>query len=516
MKVLPSLSILVALIVLFQWPRIAEAVDGYDVFELERDAGVKSIRRPMAAGLYDSAVDRTFVSWMGEDSHPLMKTYDHQTDLWGDTVQVGTSPFGDTHNYPHLILADDDHLNVFYGAHNSELRHTRSETPLSETGIWTDEFINLASRASYPMPVKADSGDIYVFYRSTEGIDDRPLRYIKSTDHGLSWSGQFLAIGHDRDDNMNEIYMGQIRHEPAGGSNPEKFHMIWTIAGGGFEGPQHQRYLRNVYYAYFDPAVEHFFSISDTDLGPDIDFTDSESEAKVLDTGPPSGHDVDVYSLLHCNDDGSPLLLFTHLDQVKAAVSTGGGWQIVDAPATGRLRDIEKIGPSSFNFLVGLGTSEIQVIETGDGGFTWLDNGLRIVGPTEIETAIFIDDHHADISLVMTEYKPRTGCCVVNVADRNVYVVSEVSDPGIVPGDMNRDGEVNGLDVDPFVDVLLSGLYQVKADMNLDAVVNGLDVDPFVAAVVGGGTQPIPEPSTLLLCLVALAVVGGWWKWKHT
>jgi hypothetical protein len=51
MKVLPSLSILVALIVLFQWPRIAEAVDGYDVFELERDAGVKSIRRPMAAGL---------------------------------------------------------------------------------------------------------------------------------------------------------------------------------------------------------------------------------------------------------------------------------------------------------------------------------------------------------------------------------------------------------------------------------------------------------------------------------
>ena len=51
----------------------------------------------------------------------------------------------------------------------------------------------------------------------------------------------------------------------------------------------------------------------------------------------------------------------------------------------------------------------------------------------------------------------------------------------------------------------------VLADVNLDGEVNGLDVDPFVAAVVGG-TQQIPEPSTLLLALVALGVVGGWRK----
>jgi hypothetical protein len=54
-------------------------------------------------------------------------------------------------------------------------------------------------------------------------------------------------------------------------------------------------------------------------------------------------------------------------------------------------------------------------------------------------------------------------------------------------GDVNLDGVVNGLDVDPFVDVLLSGPFQAEADMNLDGVVNGLDVDPFVAAVVGSG-----------------------------
>ena len=68
-------------------------------------------------------------------------------------------------------------------------------------------------------------------------------------------------------------------------------------------------------------------------------------------------------------------------------------------------------------------------------------------------------------------------------------------------GDVNLDNVVNGLDVDPFVDKLLSGSFQNEADMNQDGVVNGLDVDPFVAAVVGSGIAAVPEPSTLALAL---------------
>jgi hypothetical protein len=60
-----------------------------------------------------------------------------------------------------------------------------------------------------------------------------------------------------------------------------------------------------------------------------------------------------------------------------------------------------------------------------------------------------------------------------------------------------------------------SNLGPVLADVNLDGEINGLDVAPFVAAVVGGGTHKIPEPSTLLLALIALGVVGGWRKWKR-
>jgi hypothetical protein len=79
-------------------------------------------------------------------------------------------------------------------------------------------------------------------------------------------------------------------------------------------------------------------------------------------------------------------------------------------------------------------------------------------------------------------------------------------------GDVNLDGEVNGLDVDPFVGLVTGGDYQAEGDMNEDGVVNGLDVDPFVAAVVGGGAQAVPEPSTCALLLLSLASVGLWYR----
>ena len=91
---------------------------------------------------------------------------------------------------------------------------------------------------------------------------------------------------------------------------------------------------------------------------------------------------------------------------------------------------------------------------------------------------------------------------------------SSITFSGWIVGDINGDGEVNGLDVDPFVDVVLNGsderLTLLKADMNGDNEVNGLDVDPFVAAVVGAAGQAnVPEPSTIVLA--GLALLGLVW-----
>ena len=52
-------------------------------------------------------------------------------------------------------------------------------------------------------------------------------------------------------------------------------------------------------------------------------------------------------------------------------------------------------------------------------------------------------------------------------------------------GDVNGDGQVDLLDIQPFVELLTSGSYQFEADTNQDGIVDLLDIDPFVE-ILGG------------------------------
>jgi hypothetical protein len=76
--------------------------------------------------------------------------------------------------------------------------------------------------------------------------------------------------------------------------------------------------------------------------------------------------------------------------------------------------------------------------------------------------------------------------------------------PDLLLGDMNGDGEVNGLDVDPFVALLLGGGDAVAGAVGGTDAIDGLDVVPFVNAVLGAGARSVPEPTTLFLALVAV------------
>ena len=66
--------------------------------------------------------------------------------------------------------------------------------------------------------------------------------------------------------------------------------------------------------------------------------------------------------------------------------------------------------------------------------------------------------------------------------DYHMYVNTEEA----IPGDVNCDGIVNLLDVEPFIDLITGGGYKLQADMNGDGVVNLLDVSGFIDVLTGG------------------------------
>ena len=69
------------------------------------------------------------------------------------------------------------------------------------------------------------------------------------------------------------------------------------------------------------------------------------------------------------------------------------------------------------------------------------------------------------------------------VARRYSAAINKFYDSMFVPGDVNGDGVVNLLDVEPFIAILKSGEFLAEADLNQDGTVNLLDVALFVAAI---------------------------------
>jgi hypothetical protein len=79
-----------------------------------------------------------------------------------------------------------------------------------------------------------------------------------------------------------------------------------------------------------------------------------------------------------------------------------------------------------------------------------------------------------------------------------------------VPGDVNFDGVVNGLDISAVASHWLQGGTSITGDANGDGVVNGLDISVISSNWLqqfgggsGGGATAVPEPSTLLLAALA-------------
>ncbi|SDN31622.1 BNR-4 repeat-containing protein [Allokutzneria albata] len=369
LRVLVPLSLLAATVT--ATPAAAAAVAARPAPEFTTTTTARTVasrtdRRPMAGAVHDPVAGATYITWSGQHADNYVQAYDHRRGTWSPPQKIAAGE-SDPHNYPTVLLADDGHVLVFQGVHNKALVMTRSNRAHSVADGWTQTEIAQGEAASYPMPFKTANGDIYVFFRETTQeldpsvpTDTRPMRYVVSTDDGRTWrnseqlTGKPFAIGSTaRADNMNEIYIGQMRYERLGGR--ERVHIVYTLAGGGPEGHKHDRYHRNVYYAWFDPATRTFHSAGGRDLGPQIDDADQEQHLKVAETPlvlPGGMKSPDYIQLVGANGNRPFLLWFTGDDDKVlhdfASVWTGNRWETSEIATGLRLREAERVDGSAW------------------------------------------------------------------------------------------------------------------------------------------------------------------------
>lgn len=146
---------------------------------------------------------------------------------------------------------------------------------------------------------------------------------------------------------MNEIYMGQIR--PVTFNGVQRFHMVWTLAGGGPGNHQHDAYHKGLYYCSFQPSNRHFYSVTGTDLGTSIDNTDMENSCKVLDTTLvrklPLSRDIGYIHTVDLLADGTPYLVYVRQNGETATITSarrsGSSWVHTAGVSGGRFADMD-------------------------------------------------------------------------------------------------------------------------------------------------------------------------------
>jgi hypothetical protein len=405
--------------------------------------GARSDRRPVAGGVYDPAAKKTFISWGGVLEDNYVQAYDHRNGTWSAPVRVASGD-NDSHNYPTLVQADDGHLLVFRGLHNRELWYARSPRPHSIEGTWTDTNIPEGLGATYPMPFKTSNGAIFVFIRETAGdfdktfpTDTRPMKYVRSTDNGKTWKSSLTLTGDKwniaplgRADNMNEIYIGQLRHEPANRSHGERVAIVYTLAGGGVEGHLHDRYHHNMYYTYFNPRNLHFYSVDGRDLGTKIDDADQEAYLKIVETPfqTVNPRSPDYINLVGSTLGGAlPFVMWMQFDAAGgvhnwASVNVpGAGWQSREVGAGFRIREMEPVDKYTwrvFGTPTAAGAPNIDTYRLTLG--TNLQHESTIATPGAVQRIELIDGFRDPARILATG---ASSAREVTVADGDIYVV---------------------------------------------------------------------------------------------
>ena len=254
--------------------------------------------------------------------------------------------------------------------------------------------------------------------------------------------------------------------------------------------------------AVTEGAGDFFWSTSNLNEGAvngPIDLTLNPGESTTLflyySTNGPTGTDIRNGYALNVATSQSGVIRFTGAETLNPSSDFGSRWDYpqADGPAQSVGSDLIT-GLTAMRDLVGSGLSQAQA--PFDGGYDSTAQAflcgsieLEAIAPGTIELAFgpndlgisnfMAPDDIDDPDEAFSFYKDPNENTLLQLtfAQANITVAGDV---GLL-GDVNMSGNVDFLDISPFIAVLsANGSFQVEADCNEDGTVDFLDIAPFI------------------------------------
>ncbi len=196
-----------------------------------------STLRPIHQGVYDPISNKSFFTFMRENSNPYVVACDHNNgDFWGTPQRVLSQTSASKYNYPSIAILPDRRLVLTYASpFDDGVGFAISNNPADNTS-WTTSMA-FEGHTEYPKIIVDRKGYIYLFFTHMAWgapAHQRWLYYISSTDNGSTWSDPQLALQRELDEpyGMCEEYVSYYKREPYRVGKPEKWYFSFTAAGG--------------------------------------------------------------------------------------------------------------------------------------------------------------------------------------------------------------------------------------------------------------------------------------------
>ena len=140
-------------------------------------------------------------------------------------------------------------------------------------------------------------------------------------------------------------------------------------------------------------------------------------------------------------------------------------------------------GPLTIDTLLSSVDTHIALFNSSGDLVAENDNSNDSLQSELVFEELSVGNYYLAVSGGSTNFQDCFGVFTEHVQFGSVTV--RVATAEAIAGDINCDGAVNLLDVDPFINLISTGGYSAKADMNGDGTLNLLDVGPFIDALSG-------------------------------